>query len=151
MSAQMASGLNRGRRYTSKSLFVYESDSFNVQSGQTAQGSFNTDGDSDFFWQKFSILCLATDTGNVMKATSRDGDLVCPMTMSLTNATTGRSLSNVPVIVANIDGYLQFFNEPMIWPRKSNIIYTLFNEDSGPVGGVIAIAQLSFIGTKAFI
>lgn len=147
-----AAALRRnGFRYSSRSLFVYEFDNFNIQSGATAIENFTTNGDSDFFWEKFAVLCLATDSSNVMQATSRTGDIVCPCTMTLVNTTTGRALSNTPVCLANIDGYLQFQPEPMIWPRKSNIQFTIFNEDSGPVGGSIAIAQLSFIGTKAFL
>lgn len=140
----------RQSRYQSRSLFTYEYDNFNISSDLTVTNNFTTNGDSDFFWEKFAALCLATDTSGILKATSRTEDLVAPLVMTLTNTTTGRSLSNVPVILANIDGYLQFQPEPMIWPRKSNIQFTIFNEDIGPVGGKIAIIQLSFIGTKAF-
>jgi hypothetical protein len=137
-------------RYSSRSLFTYEYDNFNISTGLTAVNNFTTNGDSDFFWEKFAALCLATDSSGILQATSRSADLVAPLTMNLINTTTGRSLGNVPIILANIDGYLQFQPEPMVWPRKSNIQFTIFNEDIGPHGGSIAIIQLSFIGTKAF-
>jgi hypothetical protein len=71
--------------------------------------------------------------------------------MTLTNVTTGRAFSNNPVPLPNIDGYLQFNPEPMIWPRKSTLQVTLNNETVFSSGsGAFAIIQLSFMGTKGF-
>src|SRR5271169_932410 len=143
-------------RYSSKSLFIYQSDNFNLDiltgANPTAIFNFNTQGDSDFFWEKFAVLALTADPSDVPEGTTRDGDQIPGVTMSLVNTTTGRALSNNPVPLPNIDGYLQFQPEPMIWPKRSTIQVTLTNETffEGTSSGAFAIISLSFIGTKAF-
>jgi hypothetical protein len=144
-------------RYSSKSLFVYQSDNFNLAifgtvPGSTATFNFNTQGDSDFFWEKFAVLALAPDPSSppVPQSTTRDGDQLAGVTMTLVNTTTGRALSNNPVPLPNIDGFLQFHPEPMIWPKRSTIQITLENETEFTGSGAFAIISLSFIGTKAF-
>jgi hypothetical protein len=144
-------------RYSSKAFFVYQSDNFNLAIlggglASTATFDFNTQGDSDFFWEKFAVLALAPDPSNppVPESTTRANDLVAGVTMTLTNTTTGRSLSNAPVPLPNIDGFLQFHPEPMIWPKRSTLQVTLTNEITFPSSGAFAIISLSFMGTKAF-
>ena len=142
-------------RYKEKSFFTYQSDNFNLSilsgSAPTATFVFNTQGDSDFFWQKFAVLTLLPDPSIIPQATTRSGDVVAAVNMTLTNTTTGRSLSNVPVPLPNIDGYLQFQPIPMIWPRRSTIEITLTNESVfATPSGAFAIISLSFHGQKAF-
>lgn len=163
--------------YTNKTFFTYEADTGTFQSinsigsADTTQNlTFNIQGDSDFFWQKFAAFCTLTNTttpgqGN---ATTRgygapgflgavaDGDILPGITMSLLNATTGRSMSDVPIALPNIDGYLNFIDIPWVWPKKSTIQITLNNElllgaipPSSEVGSYFSV-QLSFMGTKAF-
>lgn len=133
-------------QYSSKTLFVYETDyDASLGPSDTVTLNFNTHGDSDFFWQKFSMFALVDG-----EATSVSEDQVPAIYMTLTNITTGRTLSNAPVAVPNVSGYLQFDAAITVWPRKSSIQIFLQNFDIGPHGTTYSDLQLSFIGTKAF-
>ena len=111
------------RQYKSKTSFVYEEDlTTGLSPGASADITFNTHGDSDFFWQKFAAYAVVDSD-----STTRTGDELPSLVMTVTNTTTGRTYQNVPVAVPNISGYQQF--EPMmtVWPQKSSILVTLDN------------------------
>jgi hypothetical protein len=123
--------------YSSKSLFVYEQDFPNgLAPGTTAQATFNTHGDSDFFWEKFAAFGLVTGS-----ATTRSLDQLPAVTMSVTNQTTGRVYSNVPIALPNFAWYGDFMPQMVVWPKKSSILVELDNIDPGttisvpPTGG----------------
>ena len=142
-------------RYNFKSFFTYQSDNFNLgilidTPSNQATFDFNTQGDSDFFWEKFAVLALPPDPSDLPESSTRSNDIVAGITMSLTNITTGRSLSNAPIPLANVDGYLQFQPVPMIWPKRSTLQVTLTNLSNFTGSGAFAIVSLSFHGTKAF-
>jgi len=133
-------------RYQSRTFFTYESDyDASLAQEQTVELTFNTHGDSDFFWQKFAMFALVEGT-----ATSRTGDQLPAIYMSVTNQTTGRVCFNAPVPVPNISWYGQFLPRMTVWPRKSSILVRLTNFDIGPSGTTYSQLQLSFLGTKAF-
>ncbi len=163
--------------YSTKSFFVYESEIYDFNGlslppAPTAQLTFNTHGDSDFFWQKFAVQALSYySVANVGEATTRgepdwasnplgqggigDGDYLATLAFSLTNSTTGRSLSAVPIGLPNVDGYLQFQDVPMVWPKKSSININITQEGvvpipAGSATGGFYVIHFSFLGTKAF-
>jgi hypothetical protein len=117
-------------KYSSRTFFTYETDyPLSLAPGDTVELPFNTHGDSDFFWQKFAAFSLISGT-----ATTRTGDQLPALSMSILNQTTGRLFMQEPVALPNISSYLQFLPHMGFWPRKSSILVTLFNED--PAGSV---------------
>jgi hypothetical protein len=133
-------------QYASKTFFVYETD-YDASLGPSDDVTlnFNTHGDSDFFWQKFAMFALVDGEATVISENQ-----VPAIYMSVTNVTSGRTLSNAPVSVPNVEGYLQFNPMITVWPRKSSIQVFLENFDIGPTGTTYSRLQLSFMGTKAF-
>jgi hypothetical protein len=141
------------RAYKSKSFFAYEQDDFNLlaEPGAVTNFTWNTHGDSDFFWEKFSVFAAPADPSAIPVTSTRDGQYVPNIRMQLTNQTTGRQLSNVPIALANVDSFLQFNPVPMIWPKKSNLQIQLTCDGVFESGSAVwAIIQMSFLGTKAF-
>jgi hypothetical protein len=117
------------RSYSSKSLFVYEQDFPNgLAPGTSAQATFNTHGDSDFFWEKFAAFGIVAGA-----ATTRTLDQLPAVSMSVTNQTTGRVYSNVPIALPNFAWYGDFMPHMVAWPKKSSILVTLNNFDSPTV------------------
>ena len=132
--------------YESRTFFVYETDyDANLAPSDDVTLTFNTHGDSDFFWQKFAMFALVDGA-----ATSRSGDQLPAIYMDVTNLTTGRTYQNTPVPVPNISWYGGFMDQMVVWPRKSTVQIFLQNFDIGPMGTTYSKLQLSFLGTKAF-
>jgi hypothetical protein len=130
-------------KYVSSTFYVYEVDTVNLNTQQSAQLSFNIAGDSDFFWTKFCAFALIDAT-----ATTRADDQLPAVTALIINTTTGRQYSSAPVPLPNYAGNAQFpFILPVItqWEKKSTIQINLFNEGDSNYSNL----QLSFIGVKA--
>lgn len=109
--------------YKSKTFFTYEQDFPNALApGDSAVATFNTNGDSDFFWQKFAAFALQDG-----EATTRGNNLIPSVNISILNLTTGRPYMNAPVPIADLMGYQQFLPRLTMWPRKSSIQVTIQN------------------------
>jgi hypothetical protein len=136
-------------KYVSKTFFTYEVDyDANLAPLAVVNLTFNINGDSDFFWQKFAMFALV---GGV--ATTRDLDQLPAISMAVTNTTTGRQYQvqgggDPPA--PNLSAYRQFLPLMTVWPRKSTILIHLHNFDAGPGMTTYSRLQLSFMGTKAF-
>lgn len=132
-------------QYSSRTFFTYETDYDSALApGASVELVFNTHGDSDFFWQKFAAFALVADAG-----TSRSADQVPALLVTVTNETTGRSYSNVPMSVPNTASNGQFVPMMTVWPRKSTISVLVTNAN-GVGHTTYSEFQLSFLGTKAF-
>ncbi len=138
--------------YSSRTFFVYEADyDSNLAPLASVSFTFNTHGDSDFFWQKFAMFALVSGA-----ATGKGADQLPAVYLTVTNQTTGRQYFSGPapangqVATPNVSGYQQFLPMMCVWPRKSSILVEMENFDIGPGGTTYSRLQLSFMGTKAF-
>jgi len=121
-------------RYQSKTLFTYEADFPNALSpGASTEFSFNTHGDSDFFWMKLGAFALVDGA-----ATSRTLDELPAVALKVTNQTTGRIYMNAPVPLPNFAYYGQFLPRMTVWPRKSSMLIELLNVDAPTVVTVVS-------------
>ena len=133
-------------RYLKKDFFTYVTGpAAALASSGSTSSTFNIDGDSDFFWTKFTVFALSTDfDGTYLTQTLPSVDI------TITDTTSGRQLMNSQVPVSSIAGTGQI---PFILPierymeSKSTIKIDYFN--SGSVE--MTLLRLSFIGIKAFI
>jgi hypothetical protein len=141
--------------YSSKAMFAYEVDNYNLTNfagdANTATMNFTTNGDSDFFWNKFAVYSLPPNPDQGPESTTRSGEWLAGVRVLILNQTTGRYMSNNPVPINNIDGYLQFLEEPIIWPKRSAIQISMINDSVLPGGsGAFTIIHMTFAGIKGF-
>lgn len=97
---RMSSAPRMPKAYAAESAFTYE---FVSTAALAASGNViltvNTDQDGDFYWHKGSIFADVANDGTVM-----DSQELPNLTMLITDGTTQRNLSNVPVSSANYFG-----------------------------------------------
>jgi len=137
-------------RYKGKSAFTYVvSTDVNLPNGGPPDYSttlnFTTHGDSDFFWQKFGAYAIAENDESQI--------LLCQITAlsaSITNITTGRSYSDNPIALSDIDSAMQWLPIENVWRKKTQIQIELENTDQQISGLIYLMSYMSFIGTKAF-
>lgn len=135
--------------YSARNYFAYEADSLpsypaGVGPGAAANLSFNIAGDSDFFWQKFTVVAFGSP------AVAASLTSVPAVSLLLTNTTTGRQYSSAAVPLSSMAGNGQFpFILPQItlWQKKSTIQIQLQNLSTDTTYSNI---QLTFHGIKAF-
>jgi hypothetical protein len=140
-----------GSRYVGREFFVYDCNirqngGSSLAPSATANLSININGDSDFFWQKFNIHANTGDDG-----TTRAAEVLAEVSLLITNTTTGRSYSNVPVPAADISGNGQLpFILPMltVFEAKSTITIAIVNISDN---ATYTQLFLDFIGIKAYL
>ncbi len=134
-------------KYLARDYFTYEMvTTAALAPAGTVPLSVSIDTDSDFFWTKG---CVFVDVGNA--GTTESAKIVPDMTILITDGTTGRAMSNVPVAVPNLFGSAQL---PFILPVAKyfgarSLIQVTLNNVSGAV--TYSSVRLSFHGIKAFL
>lgn len=133
-------------QYVSKNYYTYVQRIASIASAASANGAFNVDGDSDFYWTKLCVYALDGSNGTTVLE-----QLLAGVTLLLRNETSGRAYSSAAVPLAMIagDGRLPFIL-PMetFWPAKATISYDLANITDDTT---YAPFYLAFIGYKAFL
>jgi len=143
MNAQVAP--KKLSRYLAKDFFTYQINTVAIAAGVSAPGSVTLDSDADFLWQKGAYFM------DVAAGAQTNATRVVPLiTITVTDATSGRTLMNAPVPLASLfgTGQLPFIlPTPRLFPAKATISITVANFSAATTYG---IPRVSFIGTKLF-
>lgn len=111
----------------------------------STSGTFNIDGDSDFFLVKTTVIALSADDGTVYNVRQWPA-----VSVLITDTTSGRQLMNEAVPITSIAGTGEL---PFIWPvlrmfaAKSTIVVDFANFSDNITYSVL---ELTFHGIKAF-
>lgn len=135
------------QKYLARDYFTYELDSVvALAPAGSVNLSQSIDTDSDFYWTKGAIFVDVANDG-----TTWDLQQVPNLLITVTDGTTGRSMSNAPVPVANLFGTAQL---PFILPvakyfgARSLIQLVVSNPTDNITYSSI---RFSFHGVKAFL
>jgi len=133
------------RNYSAKNSFIYGLTITTLAPGASTTGTFNVDGDSDFFWTKLAAWAMVADDGTTNNAIE-----VPAVTIIVVNTTSGRQYMNqgVPLNSMAGDAGLPFIL-PMetFWPAKTTIQVQYQNVSDNKTYSDLF---LNFIGIKAF-
>lgn len=135
------------QKYIARDFFTYELDStVDLAPAGSVNLTQSIDTDSDFFWTKACVFVDVADAG-----TTEANKEVPNLMITVTDGTTGRSMSNAPVPVSCLFGYGSL---PFILPvakyfgARSLIQLVVSNPTAGTTYSNI---RFSFHGVKAFL
>lgn len=124
-----------------KEFFVYGSNFLPLAAGAQGTADIAVQADSDFLIVATSLVL--TDAANVVFAANR------PLTVTITDAASGRALMNAPMHVDNVFGTMQlpgYLPLPGLFKRGGTISTTMVNLDAANAFNV----RFAYLGFKIF-
>jgi len=135
LAQRLSIGAAQARKAFTLDPFTYVINLLPIAASVTGQGEFITTADAGFAICKST--CTVASAAEVYIANISDVPRYAPLTLTLSEAASGRDLSNAPVAINNYFGSAQ---EPFIWNpakiidpsstlslRANNLVATAFN------------------------
>lgn len=136
--------MNAPKKYFSKDFFAYEQDFLALVAGGTASGNITIQADSDFRLEKTVYFADIAAAGQTFAT-----QVVPLVTVLITDASSGRQLSNSPLAIPALFGVARdpfIWETPHIFAARSTITIAVANFDAANTYNL----RLSFLGTKLY-